>query len=215
MMDQNNFNRQSEFLKKKLEDGLCELKLEISETKTALLISFLELLTKWNRTYNLTAIQDTQSMVTKHLLDSLSVIPFLRGKRILDVGSGAGLPGLPIAIYNPEKQVVLLDSNGKKTRFLTHVIGQLNLKNVEVVHDRVESFTADVLFDSILARAFSSIEKIMAYTDHLLAPHGRLLIMKGLYPASELEKISDRVKVYPLFVPGLEEQRHLVCIEGK
>jgi 16S rRNA (guanine527-N7)-methyltransferase len=175
--------------------------------------TYLQLLEKWNKVYNLTAIRDPKDMMTLHIQDSLSIGPYLHGSRIIDVGTGAGLPGIPLAITYPDKHFTLLDSNGKKTRFLTHVQHTLGLKNVTVVHSRVEKFRPTEGFDSILSRAFASLSDMLAMTDHLCAIGGRFLAMKGQYTETELPAHIRLIGVYPLHVPGLDAQRNLVILE--
>ena len=165
----------------------CEaLELDTDERRQALLLDYLQLLHKWNRAYNLTAVRDPAEMVTRHLLDSLAVAPFLDGRRFLDVGTGAGLPGVPLAIQRPDLAFHLLDSNGKKTRFLFQVKTALALDNMTVHHARAESFRPEVPFDAVLSRAFTSLAEMVAVCGHTLAPGGRYLAMKGAYPADEL-----------------------------
>ena len=198
-----------------LQRGCDALELTLDSQQHALLLDYLGLLAKWNKAYNLTAVRDEAQMVTRHLLDSLVIAPHIRGRRLLDVGTGAGLPGIPLAILFPEREFHLLDSNGKKTRFLFQVKTALRLDNMVVHHARVESFTADQPFEVVLSRAFASLGDMVDGCHHLLAPDGRFLAMKGAYPAHELEVVSTQYElkaVYPLVVPGLAEQRHLVEI---
>lgn len=179
------------------------------------LLRYLELLSQWNNVFNLTAIRDPKEMVMLHILDSLSVAPYLHGSRLLDVGTGAGLPGIPLALLHPEKQFVLLDSNSKKTRFLTQVLATLPIKNVEVVHARCEEFKPDVCFDSIISRAFASIQVMLDTTQHLVCADGQFLAMKGVYPTEEIAAIPigyQLIAVHPLNVKGINAARHLVCI---
>jgi len=179
------------------------------------LLDYLALLARWNRTYNLTAVRDQGQMVTRHLLDSLAVAPWLCGSRFIDVGTGAGLPGVPLAIVHPQHEFHLLDSSGKKTRFLFQVKTALRLDNIVVHQARVESFRVAEPYDAVLSRAFASLRDMTAACHHLLAAGGRFLAMKGAYPASELADIRQsfgEVAVHPLVVPGLAEQRHLVEI---
>ena len=181
-------------------------------------MEYLELLLKWNQAYNLTAVRDPLDMVTRHLLDSLAVACHLSGQRCIDVGTGAGLPGVPLAILFPQREFHLLDSNGKKTRFLFQVKTALCLDNMTVHHARVESFKPPVPFDAVLSRAFASLQDMVAGCRHLLAPQGCFLAMKGAYPAAELETIAGQCEVqavYLLDVPGLDEQRHLVAMTLK
>ena len=176
---------------------------------------YLALLNKWNAAYNLTAVRDPAEMFAKHVLDSLAIGPFLQGKNIVDVGSGAGLPGIPLALTYPELQFTLLDSNGKKTRFLTHVVHTLNIPNVQVVQARVEQFKPTHCFDTIVARAFSSLADFLQKTKHLCCADGRFLAMKGQYPAAELAAISSEFKVlasHELSITGLDATRHLICL---
>jgi len=202
-------------LANRLQQGCDQLNLSVDEAQLALLLDYLGLLSKWNQAYNLTAIRDEAQMVTRHLLDSLAIANHLSGRRIIDVGTGAGLPGVPLAILFPEREFHLLDSNGKKTRFLFQVKTALGLANMVVHQSRVESFRADEPFDTVLSRAFASLQDIVRDCRHLLTPEGRILAMKGVCPTAELELVppdASVAAVYPLTVPGLEEQRHLVEI---
>jgi 16S rRNA (guanine527-N7)-methyltransferase len=176
-------------------------------------IGYLNLLTQWNNVINLTAIRDEKKSVLLHILDSLSILTYLHGNRIIDIGTGAGLPGIPLAIACPEKQFVLLDSNNKKTRFLRQVMYELQLKNVDVVHARCENFQPKQLFDSILSRAFASIKVMLESTEHLLARQGQFLAMKGVYPTVELKETPERfnlLAVDKLSIKELDAERHLV-----
>ena len=176
------------------------------------LAAYLALLERWNRAFNLTAVRDPESMVVRHVLDSLSILPWVEGPRVLDVGSGAGLPGIPLAIVRPEFKFCLLDSNGKRTRFLTQVVVELRLNNVSVVRGRVEDYRPETLFNSIVSRAFATLADLVADAGRLCAPAGRLLAMKGVFPDDELACLPSAfrvVGVYPLQVPHLEAERHL------
>lgn len=179
------------------------------------LTQYLLLLDKWNAAYNLTAIRDLETMVSKHLLDSLAILPWLNGKLILDVGTGAGLPGIPLAIAQPERQFVLLDSNGKKVRFLQEVKRQLALPNLEVVQFRVENYHPKQGFDTVLSRAFSSLEQMIFWTQHLISPEGVWLAMKGRYPEEELAQLDKNFRVHTYTVKGLESERCCVLIDNK
>jgi 16S rRNA (guanine527-N7)-methyltransferase len=178
------------------------------------LSAYLELLQRWNKAYNLTAVRDPQEMVYRHILDSLAVAPYLVGSApCLDVGTGAGLPGIPLAIACPEREFHLLDSNGKKTRFLFQVKTQLGLDNISVHHGRVETFTASAPYGIVLSRAFASLVDMVESCMHLCAADGCFLAMKGLYPEEELEKLGNTcqfVAAHRIRVPGLQEQRHLI-----
>ena len=197
-----------------LDQGLDKLGLALDETVCDKLISYLQLLAKWNRAYNLTAVRDPLQMVSRHLLDSLAVVPHLSGERIVDVGTGAGLPGVPLALCFPDREFVLLDSNGKKCRFLVQARGELGLKNVEVVNSRVEDYRPDDLFDTVITRAFASVADILTGSRHLLRADGVMLAMKGVLPTEELEALPQGYQLLDtiaLAVPGLEqEQRHLL-----
>jgi 16S rRNA (guanine527-N7)-methyltransferase len=178
---------------------------------------YLLLLQKWNRVYNLTAIRNPSDMVLLHIADSLSINPYLHGDRILDVGTGAGLPGIPLALLNPDKHFVLLDSNSKKTRFLIQALQTLNIQNVEVIHARCEDFQSEEGFTTIVSRAFASIQVMLTTTRHLIGQDGQFLAMKGVYPEQELLEISPRfqvINVHELKIQGLDAERHVVCIKG-
>ena len=193
--------------------------IHVSEGHATLLLQYLDLLTKWNKTYNLTAVREPICMVSRHLLDSLSVFPYLHGKNILDVGSGPGLPGIPLAIMKPETQFTLLDSNGKKTRFMSHAVRALGLSNVTVEQRRVESWMPEILFDVITSRAFSALDDMVKMTEHLLLPEGEWFAMKGLYPEEEVISLQQTIPgvvvkdASVLSVPDSEGQRHLVILE--
>ena len=179
------------------------------------LVDYLALLQRWNQVYNLTAVRDPQQMIVRHILDSLAIAPFLgkRTQRCLDVGSGAGLPGVPLAILYPQREFHLLDSNGKKTRFLFQVKTELGLDNVIVQHFRAESFVPGTLYDVILSRAFASLGDMVESCKHLCAAHGSFLAMKGVYPEEELAALPvccALKQVHRLQVPGLLEKRHLI-----
>jgi len=177
---------------------------------------YLQLLTKWNEAYNLTAIRDIDAMRVKHIADSLAVAPYLHGDVILDVGTGAGLPGIPLAIVNPQKQFILLDSNGKKIRFLRQVIQELELKNVQTVQARVEEYQAIQPISSIISRAFASIYDMLELTKNLANADTQFLAMKGIVPQQELDNLPPDFKliaVHELQVPDLNEPRCLIVIK--
>jgi len=201
-----------------LSKGLRQLNLaqSLDEKQQSSLIKYVELLDKWNKTYNLTSVRKAEQMVTRHLLDSLSICPYIRGKHILDVGTGAGLPGIPLAIVFPEKKFTLLDSNNKKTRFVIQAVSELELHNVDVVQSRVENFQFPELFDTITTRAYSAIGEMVKQTSHLLASGGVFLAMKGANPVAEIDEMSEKYAVkesHVIKVPGLEEERHLLEIK--
>ena len=203
-------------LGRRLEKGALELGLALGRGDRSKLLQYLALLEKWNQVYNLTAIRDTGRMVSGHLLDCLSVVPYLTGTRMLDAGSGAGFPGIPIAVARPDIQVALLDSNQKKAAFLRQAVADLQLKNAIVVCERVEAWHAGEKFDFIISRAFAEIAEFIALTKHLLAPGGVFAAMMGVYPFEEIERLPPDFRVrqtHALAVPGLEGERHLVLIE--
>jgi len=170
-------------------------------------------LNDWNQRINLTAIRDPEQQLTKHLLDSLSINPYLRGNYIADVGTGAGFPGLPLALVNPDKQFVLMDSINKKLRFVKHAAQVMKLSNVAVLHTRAQDHRPARRFDCVVSRAMGSIENFVLWCGHLCADGGRLLAMKGRYPDAELAALPEGwrvVAIHELKVPGLDEQRHLV-----
>jgi 16S rRNA (guanine527-N7)-methyltransferase len=201
--------------------GLSALELNADIATGAKLSQYIALLDKWNRTHNLTAIRDPAQMITHHLLDSLAVLSHLPKQghlRILDIGSGGGLPGIPLAIAKPDWHVVLLDSNHKKAAFLRQAVIELGLANVEVRAERVQDHDADLLFDVVISRAFSDLATFAALGRRMVAPGGRLVAMKGLFPHEELEQLPPDVLVAgvpAVHVPGLEAQRHLVIMEPR
>jgi 16S rRNA (guanine527-N7)-methyltransferase len=177
------------------------------------LAAYLALLSHWSRAYNLTALTDPQEMVTRHLLDSLAVLPWIHGSRIADIGSGPGLPGIPLAIAAPDLSVVLVETSGKKVRFQKQAILELGLDRVTAVHTRVENYRPEMPFDTVISRAFSATRQFVALAGHLAAPGGRLLAMKGRDPSDELQDLPApwRVEgIHRLTVPGLDAARHLV-----
>jgi 16S rRNA (guanine527-N7)-methyltransferase len=215
-------------LLKILQNGCEKLHLHLSYEIQIKLIDYLFLLKKWNKTYNLTAIDDSKKIITHHILDSLAVTPYITGNNILDIGSGAGLPGIPLALALQQKHFILLDSNHKKTRFLFHVITTLKILNVEIVNQRVENYTPSIPdgFDIIITRAFSNLQEILNKTKQLHRYGCCLLAMKGKIPTQEIKEINQReinitnnegnkqIIVYNLTVPGLNEKRHLVVIKN-
>jgi len=198
-----------------LRDGLEQLELPLCSEATESLLAYVELLAHWNQTYNLTAVRNPAEMVTRHLLDSLSVSPWLKAGRLMDAGTGAGLPGIPLAIADPNLQVTLVDSAGKKVRFMNHVKRQLGLGNVFPLQARVEETTVDTPFDAIISRAFSSLASFALAVRHLAVDGTRLLAMKGHYPEDEISGLPDWARVdavEKIVVPGLHENRHLVMM---
>ncbi|RLA47489.1 MAG: 16S rRNA (guanine(527)-N(7))-methyltransferase RsmG [Gammaproteobacteria bacterium] len=205
-------------LEVRLREGLSELDQRYTDQQIQKLIQYLSLLDRWNATFNLTAIKNPDTMLTRHVLDSLAIAPYLHGERFIDVGTGAGLPGIPLAIVNPHHQYTLLDSNGKKTRFLFQAKALLNLTNVQEVQQRVELYRAKDGYDGILSRAFTSLAEMVRSTQHLLAPDGRFFAMKGKLPGLELNQLPKNYHVeavIKLTVPQLQEERHLVIIRRR
>lgn len=197
----------------KLTDGLAALKLSLSTDAKNALLDYVALLVRWNAAYNLTAVRDPDEMIARHLLDSLAVLPYVHGATLADLGSGAGLPGIPLALAAPERAVTLVDSNGKKARFLREAIRALKLANVRVVETRVEEMEGQ--FDCITARAFASLTDMLAWGGKLLAPGGDWLALKGRRPDDELAGLPAGFaieRIMPLAVPGLDAERHLVVI---
>lgn len=198
-----------------LKDGAQQLDVTLSEEAALNMLRLLDELDEWNQRMNLTAIRERASQVTKHLLDSLSVARFLHGERIIDIGTGAGFPGLPLAIAMPDRQFTLLDSTAKKLKFIDHVCSTLGLRNVQTMHARAESFKPKERFDIVISRAVGPVQTFVKWTGHLCAGGGRLLAMKGRYPTDELSPLPSGWKlatVHRLAVPGLDEERHLVEI---
>ncbi|MFQ5642864.1 MAG: 16S rRNA (guanine(527)-N(7))-methyltransferase RsmG [Thiogranum sp.] len=178
--------------------------------------ALLRLLEKWNRVSNLTAVRDPLEMVNRHILDSLAVVPFLTGGNLLDVGTGAGLPGLPIAIARPGLDVVLLDSNAKKVRFVRQAVAELDLANVQVVQSRMQEYQPGRSFDMVISRAVASLEVLYRQSIHLLRPGGRMLFMKGAVPEQEIGVLKGgraELHIERLNVPGLAADRHLLWLE--
>lgn len=200
----------------RLADGLAAMDLEPAPEAQAKLLAYLELLAKWNRAYNLTAVRDPVEMVARHLLDALAVLPFVHGMTLADLGSGAGLPGIPLAIARPDLAVTLIESNGKKARFLREAARALPLPNVVVREARVQEAAGP--FDVVTARAFASLADMLAWGGHLLAAGGRWLAMKGRIDPDEIAALPEGfrlIAVHPLAVPGIEAERHLVELARK
>ncbi len=200
-------------LQTQLERGIAALGLQLPANAVERLLDYQELLARWNATYNLTAVRDPAEMVTRHLLDSLAILPYVRGETLADLGTGPGLPGIPLAIAAPGRQILLVDSNGKKVRFLREAIRSLKLEGVRAVQSRVEDVEGQ--FDCITARAFASLADMLAWGGHLLTKEGIWLAMKGKRPDDEMPGVPADFEVhgtYALSVPGLEGARHLVVL---
>ncbi|SRR5579883_1796946 len=198
-----------------LTQALKENNITLDQATQQKLLTFLELIVAWNRVFNLTTLTTPREMVYLHLIDSLIISPYLHGSRLLDVGSGGGLPGIPLAITHPQQQWVLLDKTSKKTRFLTQVIAELKLENVEVIHSRVENFHPTDCFDSIVSRAFGTLSLFTETTAHLLCPGGKFIAMKGKNPQEEIAALPNQFllqKVVPIHIKGIAVERHLIHI---
>src|ERR1700761_8379441 len=195
-----------------LAEGARELGIDLGPGMAEMLLRLVDELEQGNAQFNLTAIRDRPGMLRKHVLDSLSVQPYLRGSRVADVGTGAGFPGLALAIVNPERRFTLIEATGKKARFVEQTVARLGCANVAVINSRAESYRPFELFDTVVARALSSLADFVAYAGHLCAPQGRLLAMKGKRPdeqISALPKAFRVLAVHTLKVPGLPDERHL------
>lgn len=211
-------------LPKLLAAGLTEMGLSVPALQQQQLLNYVELIIHWNRAYNLTSVREPQDIVIRHILDSLSTAPYIYGDHVVDVGSGAGLPGIPLALCFPDKQFTLVDSNGKKARFLFHVVHTLRLTNVKVVNERVEGFQKSNLlnevhqfqkFDTVISRAYTSIRDMLFATEHLCNKHGIFIAMKGVYPMTEVDELPDEfqlIKSHAVTVPYLFAERHVLLL---
>ncbi len=200
-----------------LSQGIAQLGLSLSAARQELLLGYLQLLQKWNKAYNLTAIRDPDEHVSRHVLDALAILPFLRGKHFLDVGTGPGIPGMLLAIANPDSHWVLLDSNGKKTRFLTQCKMALGLSNIDVVQSRIEQYRPSLAqpFEGITSRAFATLQDMVLGCEALFGSETLAYAMKGVHPVEEIEALPDTYKVidnHKLSVPFCDAERHLVVI---
>lgn len=203
-------------LRARLAAGLSALDVALDADAIERLLDYVDLLVRWNGAFNLTAVRDPAEMVTRHLLDSLTILPHVVGATLADLGSGAGLPGIPIAIATPGREIVLVDSNGKKARFLREAVRRLGLAKTRVAESRVEDLEGT--FDCITARAFASLGDMLAWGGHLLAPDGRWLALKGRFPDDELAGVPDAFEVektIELEVPGLDAERHVVILRRR
>jgi 16S rRNA (guanine527-N7)-methyltransferase len=203
-------------LPEQLAEGLAALELDLPESARQQLLAYVALLQKWNRVQNLTAVREPRKMISHHLLDCLAVLPHLHGDSVVDVGSGAGLPGVALAVARPGWRVSLLDSNHKKAAFLRQALIELQLDNADVICERLPDWRPPQTFDIVISRGFADIPEFATVAGHLLAPSGALVAMKGLYPYEEIEQLPARYKlreVLPLTVPGLNAQRHLVIAQ--
>ncbi|MEO9274667.1 16S rRNA (guanine(527)-N(7))-methyltransferase RsmG [Marinomonas sp. 5E14-1] len=201
-----------------IQKGALEMGASLSDETIQTLVHYLAMLEKWNKAYNLTAIRDTEQMITLHLLDSLATLPYITGEKIIDVGTGPGLPGMVLAICYPDKQFTLLDSNGKKTRFLTQVKMELGINNAIVANERVEKYPHQGEYDHVISRAFASLQDMINWTLPLPKETGNFLAMKGVYPSDEIAALPKEVDVIltePLNVPNIQAERHMVVMTRK
>jgi 16S rRNA (guanine527-N7)-methyltransferase len=200
----------------RLAHGIAAIGLTIPPDTQTLLLRYLGLIQKWNSVHNLTALRDPEAMLVRHLLDSLAIAPHIDGQRIADVGSGAGLPGIPLALVHPERHVGLIESNHKKAIFLQQARIELDIKNIEVMAGRAENFDSAGRFDIVISRAFSDLTDFVKLAAHLCKPSGKLMAMKGIYPHEELSQLPPQFtvdKILPITVPGLAADRHLIVIK--
>ena len=202
-------------MKAKLENLLAQAEIQLTDRQKDQLIQLVQLLNKWNKAYNLTSVRDPQEMLVKHILDSIVVSPYLQGDRFIDVGTGPGLPGLPLAIINPTKQFVLLDSLGKRISFIRNAVRELGLTNVEPILSRVEEYQPEQKFDGVLSRAFASLKDITDWCHHLPKKDGYFYALKGIYHEDEVQELDKKFEVkdvITLNVPELIGERHLIVL---
>lgn len=208
-------NAESRAVARRLRQGADQLRAKLSAEQVDRLMEYLELLCKWNRTYNLTGIRDPLQMVQLNLLDSLSIAHLISGETVIDIGTGAGFPGLVLAICQPQRSFILLDSNGKKTRFLVQSVGALELENVLVVNQRAENFQSDQQIDIVVTRAFSSLDQSLSWFGHLLTTENRWLAMKGGVPQDEIDSLPEDFQLrnlHAVTIPGEDHSRHVLEI---
>lgn len=202
-------------MKAKLENLLAQAEIQLTDLQKDQLIQLVQLLHKWNKAYNLTSVRDPQEMLVKHILDSIIVSTYLQGDRFIDVGTGPGLPGLPLAIINPTKQFVLLDSLGKRISFIRNAVRELGLTNVEPVLSRVEEYQPEQKFDGVLSRAFASLKDMTDWCHHLPKKDGYFYALKGIYHEDEVQELDKKFEVkdvITLNVPELVGERHLIVL---
>ena len=202
-------------MKAKLENLLTQAEIQLTDRQKDQLIQLVQLLNKWNKAYNLTSVRDPQEMLVKHILDSIVVSPYLQGDRFIDVGTGPGLPGLPLAIINPTKQFILLDSLGKRISFIRNAVRELGLTNVEPVLSRVEEYQPEQKFDGVLSRAFASLKDMTDWCHHLPKENGYFYALKGVYQKDEINELNKKYtiqEVIELHVPELIGERHLIIL---
>ena len=202
-------------LEEDLHRYLNQAELSVAPKQEKQLLGFLNLLHKWNKAYNLTSVRSIDQMLIRHIMDSVVISPYLVGKRFVDVGTGPGLPGIPLAILNPDKHFVLVDSLGKRIRFQTQVKTELGLKNIESIESRVENYQPEAKFDMVLSRAFAQLSDMLEWCQHLPNETGHFLALKGKLDPVELESISSQFQInstHQLVIPELNEQRHLIDV---
>lgn len=197
-----------------IQQGLYELDIPSKDTQLDVLLCFIKLIEKWNKIYNLTAIKKPEEMARLHILDSLTVLPYIKGQRVADIGTGAGFPGVPLAIFLPEVDFTLIDSNSKKTRFVQQAILELKLNNVMVIHSRIENAQITPVFSTVIMRAFSNLQTIIRLTRHVMDAQSVLLAMKGQYPYAELASLTVPHSVIPIRIPSMKAERCLIQIKG-
>tara|TARA_R100001129_G_scaffold109855_1_gene75377 strand:+ start:53 stop:673 length:621 start_codon:yes stop_codon:yes gene_type:complete len=205
-------------VKEQLKELLKQAQLTLSESQIEQQLALVGLLDKWNKAYNLTSVRNPKDMLTRHIMDSLAVRQYLQGQRFIDVGTGPGLPGLPLAIAEPDKEFVLLDSLGKRIRFIRQVCHELKLTNVTPVQARVEDYQDEKKFDGVISRAFASLNDMLSWCEHLPSDKGRFYALKGLYPQEELDELSANYKtesIEQINVPGIDASRHIVIISKR
>ncbi|AAV83461.1 16S rRNA (guanine(527)-N(7))-methyltransferase RsmG [Idiomarina loihiensis] len=205
-------------MKEQLKGLLDQAQINLSEAQIEQQLALVGLLDKWNKAYNLTSVRNPKDMLTRHIMDSLAVRQYLHGQRFIDVGTGPGLPGLPLAIAEPDNEFVLLDSLGKRIRFIRQVCHELKLTNVTAVQARVEDYQDEKQFDGVISRAFASLNDMLSWCEHLPAENGRFYALKGLYPQDELEQLPEQYKIESIEqinVPGIDASRHIVIISKR
>ncbi|MGM0430901.1 MAG: 16S rRNA (guanine(527)-N(7))-methyltransferase RsmG [Pseudomonadota bacterium] len=205
-------------MKEPLKELLEQAQINLSESQIEQQLALVGLLDKWNKAYNLTSVRNPKDMLTRHIMDSLAVRQYLQGQRFIDVGTGPGLPGLPLAIAEPDKEFVLLDSLGKRIRFIRQVCHELKLTNVAPVQARVEDYQDEKKFDGVISRAFASLNDMLSWCEHLPAEKGRFYALKGLYPQEELDELPANYKtesIEQINVPGIDASRHIVIISKR
>ncbi|MGM0906103.1 MAG: 16S rRNA (guanine(527)-N(7))-methyltransferase RsmG [Pseudomonadota bacterium] len=205
-------------MKEQLNGLLDQAQIDLSEAQIEQQLALVGLLDKWNKAYNLTSVRNPKDMLTRHIMDSLAVRQYLQGQRFIDVGTGPGLPGLPLAIAEPDKEFVLLDSLGKRIRFIRQVCHELKLTNVTPVQARVEDYQDEKKFDGVISRAFASLNDMLSWCEHLPSDKGRFYALKGLYPQEELDELSENYKtesIEQINVPGIDASRHIVIISKR